>query len=66
MTTGPERITEALARARNEGRAALVPIVPLFDDWPQVRELVNHVVEAGADVIQFQLQWPGSPSRSPR
>ncbi len=62
MLHGAERIAEAIEKARREGRAALLTIVPLIHEDPQdIKRLVNAIVEAGADMIEFQVSWPMSP-----
>jgi tryptophan synthase alpha chain len=51
--TGPHPVTAAFARARDDGRAALVIYLPAgYPDMPTSRACLEAAAEAGADVLE--------------
>ena len=54
----PERIAEAFARAKAEGRAALMPYLTLGYPTPRLSlELVEAVVAGGADLVELGIPF---------
>lgn len=54
----PDRIAEAFARARAEGRPALIPFVPA--GWPEADatpEIVEAAIAGGADILELGLPF---------
>ena len=56
MTT--DRIRQAIDKAKNEGRIALVPYVTIDFPVPGItKDIVKSIVEAGADVIELGMPF---------
>ncbi|MEP7160828.1 MAG: tryptophan synthase subunit alpha [Dermatophilaceae bacterium] len=52
------RVEEALARAKDENRAALIAYLPVgFPDVPRSLEAMQAVVEAGADIVEVGFPY---------
>ena len=58
MSTQINRIDVAFAQTRKEGRAALMPYLPLgFQTIELSQELIVSIVAAGADVIELGMPF---------
>lgn len=58
IATTHERIDEAFARAKSEGRAAIIPFVTL--GWPELNDterLIEAMLEGGADIIELGIPF---------